>query len=78
MSDMREDLRATSESLQRDAQLVQEIEEQKGRLDPADPHVDELSARVDALIERMAAKSSAERQIAAQLRGDQPADRDAR
>jgi hypothetical protein len=64
MSDVKGDLRATSEDIAADAARLQTIEEEKATLDPADPRVVELSAESERLAQRLLPKTAAERELA--------------
>ena len=70
MPDARDDLRATSEALQQDADLLEELEKQKETLDPEDPRLPDLARRVENLVRAMAAKASAERELVEEIQGD--------
>ncbi len=67
MPDAERDLRATSEAIQDDAQLLADLEARKLALDPGDPEVDKLSIEVQELVQRIAHKAAAERELAAEL-----------
>ncbi len=60
----REDLAATSESVEDDAERLVEIEHEKQGLDPADPRVDTLSIEAERLAGQIQQKSRLERQLA--------------
>jgi hypothetical protein len=62
----RDDLTATSESLQADAERLLSIEQEKQGLDAEDPRVDTLSREAEQVAEDVEAKSRVERQIAAE------------
>lgn len=64
MSDLERDLRATAEDVAADAARIQEIEEEKTRLDPSDPRVVELSAESERIAQRLLPKTAAERELA--------------
>lgn len=64
MSDLERDLRATAEDVAADAARIQEIEEEKARLDPSDPQVPELAAESERLARRLVPKTIAERELA--------------
>jgi hypothetical protein len=64
MPDTERDLRATGESISRDAELVRELEAEKARLDPADPRLAELSERVERVTTGLQHKSAVERALA--------------
>lgn len=59
MPDATNDLRATSEAIQDDAQRLADLEARKLSLDPADPEVDRLSGEVQELVERIRHKAAA-------------------
>jgi hypothetical protein len=67
MSDPKEDLRATSESIQHDARLVEALEKEKEHLDAGDPRVEAISKEVEALIQAMQAKAAAETDLSEEL-----------
>lgn len=69
MTDARDDLRATSESVRDDAQRLAELEARKLSLDPADPAVDELSREVQQLVRTIGHKAAAERELAEEIEG---------
>lgn len=64
MSDLEGDLRATAEDVAADAARIQQIEEEKARLDPSDPRVAELSAESEQLARLLVPKTAAERELA--------------
>ena len=64
MSELNGDLRATAEDISADAARLQEIEEEKARLDPSDPRVAELSAESERLARRLVPKTAAQRELA--------------
>lgn len=68
MSDRADDLKATNESIREDAAKVDSLEARKAELPPGDPRVDQISDRVEAVIESMASKAAAEREIAGEIR----------
>jgi hypothetical protein len=67
MPDAREDLRATEESIQRDAEHVMTLEEEKAALDPADPRVVHLSEQVEGIAARLQDKAAAERELSEEI-----------
>ena len=69
MPDARSDLRATSESIQDDAQTLADLEARKLSLDPADPEVDRLSVEVQQLVRTIGHKAAAERELADEIGG---------
>ncbi len=69
MTDPREDLRATEESILSDAALVMALEEEKMALDPADPRVDQLSVQVQKLAGGIEDKAKVERSLSAEITG---------
>jgi len=69
----RDDLTATSESLQGDAERLLDIETEKQTLDPADPRVDALSIEAERVAGQIQLKSHIERDLAEDLtRGSEP------
>lgn len=66
MSDANEDLRSTAENVAMDAQVLQRIEDQKLETDPADPRLQELSAKAVAVARELHAKTLAQRDLAAE------------
>ncbi len=67
MPDPREDLRSTGESILRDAAQVMALEREKLKLDPADPRVDTLSARVERLAGGIEDKAKAEHVLSEEI-----------
>jgi hypothetical protein len=64
MGDPAEDLRATSDSIEHDAEKVAALERQKSALDPADPQVEVISKKVEKLVATMQDKAAAETALA--------------
>ena len=64
MDDLEEDLRATSESIARDAARLQELELEKASLGVDDPRMSVLSEEGERLGVRLARSSAAERELA--------------
>jgi hypothetical protein len=60
MTNPRDDLKATEQSIQRDAKKIAELEEQKANLDPNDPAVERISDRVHETAQSLTDKSVAE------------------
>ncbi len=67
MPDARDDLRATSESIEGDAERLRDLEVQKQALDPADPSVVELSNEAEDLTHRIAHKATSERELSEEI-----------
>jgi hypothetical protein len=63
----RDDLRSTSESIRRDAEQVQALEDEKTSLDLEDPRVDQLSEQIEHVIDDMHGKAAAERELSEDL-----------
>lgn len=63
----RDDLTATSESLQGDAERLMDIENEKQALDAADPRVDVLSIEAERIAGQIQQKSRIERHLAGEL-----------
>ena len=70
MPDPREDFRATADSIQRDAEHVKVLEEQKRALDPTDPRVLLLSEQVEQLAIRLQDKTAAEQDLAEEIQSE--------
>ena len=70
MPDPREDFRATADSIQRDAEHVKVLEEQKRALDPTDPHVLVLSERVEQIAAGLQDKAAAEQELAEEIQAE--------
>lgn len=60
----RNDLRALEESIRRDAERVDELEQEKIGLDPAHPQVGQISHRVERIAAELKEKAVAERRLA--------------
>ena len=67
MGDPKEDLRATSESIQHDAGKVDALEREKAALDPADPRVEVISKQVETVVDTMQDKAAAESALAGEI-----------
>jgi len=63
MPDTVQDLRSTEDSIEADAQSVAELEREKADLDPMDPRVRTLSARVKETASNLNKKASAEQDL---------------
>jgi hypothetical protein len=75
-NERREDLAATSESLQGDAERLVDIENEKQALDARDPRVDTLSMEAENLAVQIQRKSRIERDLAGELpEGAEPPER---
>ena len=68
MSEAENDLRATSDAIQADAERVAELETRKRSLDPADPEVDRLSREIEDLAQRLSHKATAERELSDEIK----------
>ena len=66
MSDTNEDLQATAENVAMDAQVLERIEDEKLRTDPADPRLQELSDKAVEIAKELHAKTIAQRDLAAE------------
>lgn len=63
MADLAEDLRAASDGVVRDLEVLSAIEAHKRTLEPGDPQLVELSERVETLAARLLNASSRQRQL---------------
>ena len=68
--DARDELHATSESLQDDAERVRAMEAEKDGLDPLDPRVLEMSDDIEQLTRNMAQKATNERALSQEIKDD--------
>jgi hypothetical protein len=69
MPDAKRDLRATSEAIRDDAELLSDLEARKLSLDAADPEVDRLSIEIQELVRTIGHKATAERELAEEIGG---------
>ena len=67
MDKLRQDLHATEESIRHDAEAVTEVEEEKESLDPTDPRMEQLSAKVERLAASLKDKARAERALVEEI-----------
>jgi hypothetical protein len=67
MSDPREDLRSTEDSIRRDAERVKSLEDEKAALDPEDPRVAELSKQIERVTAGLQDKGAAERELSEEI-----------
>jgi hypothetical protein len=74
MPDAELDLRATSESIQDDAEVLASLEAMKLSLNADDPEVDKLSEAIQRLVARIGVKATAERELAAEIGDSTPDD----
>ena len=63
----KDDLRATAESIVRDAEALKEIELRKLELEPEESATRKLSERAEQLAQDIAAKARTEKQLAEEL-----------
>jgi hypothetical protein len=70
MADELEDLRATADDLAEDSRRLEAIEERKGTLAAEDPELVRLSDEAEQLTRRMAAKATAQRELAHEVSQD--------
>lgn len=63
MSDLKDDFQATVENVALDAREIEQIEEEKAKLDPADPRARSLSARAEEVAEQLHHKTLVERDL---------------
>lgn len=69
MPDLRQDLRATEESIRRDAERMKTLEKQKRQLDLTDPRRIRLSEQVQRLAAGLQDKAVAEPELAEKIQG---------
>lgn len=69
MSELENDLRATSEDIAADAARLASIEVEKTRLDAHDPRIAVLSAESEWIARRLVPKTTAERELVADITG---------
>ncbi|HET9346454.1 MAG TPA: hypothetical protein VFO05_12215 [Candidatus Limnocylindrales bacterium] len=69
MQDAEEDLRATSESIQDDADRLKALEEEKADVEAGDPRLSTLSDEAERLAHSIAAKTTVERVLSDELKG---------
>ena len=67
MPDQQHDLRATEESIQRDADTLKRLEEEKTDLDPRDARVDRISEQVEEVAKGLRDKAVAERELSHEI-----------
>jgi hypothetical protein len=67
MDDREEDLRATAESIEADADRLAAIEDEKKALGSADPRLLELSREAEVISKRLVPKTVAERALAVEI-----------
>ena len=67
MHKLRQDLRATEESIRLDADAVSDLESEKASLDPTDPRVHQLSVQVERLAKGLKDKAGAERALVEEI-----------
>ena len=67
MTDAMQDLRSTADDLAADAERLRQIEELKGSMAPDDPRLVDLAEEAERLARHMAAKASAERELAEEV-----------
>ena len=60
MHKLRQDLRATEESIRLDAEAVSDLEDEKASLEPTDPRLEHLSIQVERLAKGLKDKAGAE------------------
>jgi hypothetical protein len=63
MGELEDDFRSTAEDIAHDARRLGAIEDEKSRLDPADPHAATLTANAEELAEDLHRKALAERDL---------------
>jgi hypothetical protein len=68
MSETEDDLRATSDAIVTDIRRLAVLEEEKRPIDPADPRLIEVSARVVEVAARLHRESEAEHELSLDLK----------
>ena len=71
VTDAIDDLRATADDLAADATRLRDIERQKATMAPDDPALVPLAAEAERLSQAMAAKASAEHELAREVADDE-------
>ena len=66
MDELDEDVRATAQSIETDADRLASIEAEKQTLAPSDPRLLELSGEAEQISKRLVAKTSAEHSLVAE------------
>ncbi len=66
MGEREDAIQATADDLMADADQLKAIEAEKAALDADDPRADELAVAAEVLTKQMAAKATAQREIAAE------------
>lgn len=67
MTNPRDDLKATEQSIHRDAKRIAELEEQKASLDPTDPAVEQISDQVQEAARSLTDKTTAEQELVEEI-----------
>lgn len=70
MADAQEDLQATSDSIQQDADRLEALEQAKQELDPRDLRHAEITGQVEELGETIRSKAAVERELSEELRSE--------
>ena len=68
MDELEQDLRATAQSIESDADRLAAIEDEKKTLGSADPRLLDLSREAEQIAKRLVPKTVAERALAAETR----------
>ena len=63
MTNPRDDLRATEQAIHHDAKSIAELEEQKAKLEPTDPKVEQISDQVQTIARSLTDKTAAEQEL---------------
>ena len=69
MDDLEEDVRATAQSIEADADRLAAIEDEKKTLNSADPRLLELSREAELISKRLVPKTVAERALVVEHQG---------
>jgi hypothetical protein len=63
MSDLEDDLKATAEDIAADASELQDIEEEKARLEADDPRMPGLARRSERIVRRILPKATVQKEL---------------
>lgn len=72
MTNPRDDLRATEEAIQQDANTIVELEKHKSTLDPTDAEVGRISDKVQQIAYTLRDKATAEQDLVEEIQAPDP------